>query len=202
MEGLVQMLNKKSSTNFENLQELKKAMGIKPIVVIGMMASGKTTVAKELAKLSELKHIDLDEEIVKSQGASISEIFEQKGEEYFRELESKILKQIFEQNPSSIVLSVGGGTPSFFDNMEFINDHGFSFYLNVTQENIIDRLLNNQSQDVRPMIDITSPTKLINKIYKLYDERFDSYLKAQFFINGNEEPAIVAEKIWIMAERL
>jgi shikimate kinase len=199
MEGLVQMLNKKSSTNFENLQELKKAM-TKPIVLLGMMGSGKSTVAKELSRITEFRHIDIDEQIEIAEGMAVSEIFASKGEEYFRELESRILKEVVEANPSSVIISLGGGAPCFFDNMDFINQKCMSFFLNANHDTIIQRLLNPDEQAKRPLLGETQ-TKLINAIYKIYDDRFDSYLKAQFFINGNEEPAIAADKIWVMAQR-
>ena len=93
------------------------------VVLVGMMGSGKTTVGKKLANILNLKNFDSDNEIEKSAGMTISEIFDKYGEQYFREVERKIIEKIFAMN-SNFVLSVGGGA---FSNTSFIPHIGFNF---------------------------------------------------------------------------
>lgn len=90
----------------------------KPIFLIGYMGSGKTTLAKKLASKLELPFIDTDDEIVKEIGMSITEYFQLHGEEKFRELERKQLLKTAQQNA---IVSTGGGSPCFFDNMQWID---------------------------------------------------------------------------------
>ena len=87
--------------------------------IVGYMASGKSTFGKELAKDKGLPFLDLDESVESREGRSISEIFAKEGEEYFRKREREILHEICNE-ADEFVLATGGGTPCFFDNMDYI----------------------------------------------------------------------------------
>ena len=89
------------------------------IILIGYMGSGKSTIAKLLSKSINYEFLDLDEIIEKEQNASVSRIFEQKGEVFFRKLEHQVLKRIL-QSESNMILSLGGGTPCFTNNQELL----------------------------------------------------------------------------------
>lgn len=109
----------------------------KPIFLIGFMGSGKTTWGKKLANRLQKQFVDLDQLIVQQVGMSIPEYFERYGEEQFRIVESKILKE--QLNPDTII-STGGGSPCYFDNMDWINSHGLSVYLSLSPKALFTRL--------------------------------------------------------------
>jgi shikimate kinase len=113
------------------------------------MGSGKSTLAKKMAKKLNRSFYDLDHEIEKVVGLTVSQMFDQNGENYFRGLESKVLKEILENN-ELIVLSVGGGTPCFYDNMQLINNSGVSVYLKYNAGILTSRLMNAKVK--RPLI--------------------------------------------------
>src|SRR5438874_1229377 len=105
------------------------------IFLIGMPGSGKTTTGKLLAEKLKLTFVDLDMEIEKSEGRSINQIFEKRKENYFREVESMILKK-FCSSSESFVMSTGGGAPCFFNNIKQMNDSGKTIFLDVPAKEI------------------------------------------------------------------
>ncbi|MCX2741982.1 shikimate kinase [Pontibacter anaerobius] len=131
------------------------------IFLIGMMGSGKTTLGRQLAQRIGYTFVDLDEYIVRQQGQSIAQIFERQGQEHFRKLERQALEEVVQQYEQAVV-STGGGAPCFFNNIDFINLHGESFYLKVPVEQLLQRLLD-QGQAERPLLAGKSPAEL--KVY-------------------------------------
>ncbi|MFK7806317.1 MAG: shikimate kinase [Saprospiraceae bacterium] len=118
------------------------------VYLIGYMASGKTTIGRLLAKKMEIPFYDLDEQIEKQQGKSVSDIFAKEGEEHFRKLESETLRSV--SSSANSIVSCGGGTFCKVENREWIKNQGISVYLEVTLENIFVRLSNNAT--TRPII--------------------------------------------------
>ena len=98
---------------------------MKRVFLVGYMGAGKTTVGKELAKLAGLSFIDLDFYIEGRYHKAVSQIFAERGEEAFREIERNMLHEVAEFE--DVLISTGGGAPCFFDNMEFMNASGISF---------------------------------------------------------------------------
>jgi shikimate kinase len=145
------------------------------IFLIGLPGSGKSTIASELCQLLNYKLIDTDEEISKKEKSSIEEIFSTKGESYFREAERDTLRLVIKNENS--VISTGGGTPCFFDNMETINKHGISIFLNVPLEEITTRLLAHPNKN-RPLILGKSPEQLMEFLKEKMKERKPYYEKA------------------------
>lgn len=121
------------------------------VVLIGYMASGKSTVGVELSKKINYDFIDLDDFIEKKENKSINAIFEAKGEIYFRKIEHLYLKEILETK-DDIVLSLGGGTPCYANNMSLIKQNGniSSFYLKAKISTIAERL--NNEKHTRPLV--------------------------------------------------
>jgi len=120
------------------------------ITLLGYMGSGKSTIGVQLAAVLDFKFIDLDEFIEEKEQLKVKEIFKTKGEIYFRKIESLYLKEIIEQN-SNIVLSVGGGTPCYSDNINLINsENSKSIYLKLTPKSLSSRLFLQKAQ--RPLI--------------------------------------------------
>ena len=118
------------------------------IFLTGFMGSGKTSFGKKLAKHLMFDFYDLDNEVEKQESLSVSTIFNQNGEEYFRQIERDCLKQIITKN--NFVLATGGGTPYYFNNMDLINKAGLSIYLYMNSKAILNRLQNSKSE--RPLI--------------------------------------------------
>ena len=102
------------------------------IFLIGYMGAGKTTLGAALAKATGMSFIDLDLFIEQRFRKSISQIFAEKGEEEFRRIEQRMLHEVAEFE--DVVISAGGGTPCFFDNMEYMNRQGMTVYLKATPE--------------------------------------------------------------------
>ena len=106
------------------------------IALIGFMGSGKTTVGKALARALEMKFVDIDKEIVNLEKRTVAEIFEQDGEEYFREIERKIIDK--ESKDNNIVISTGGGVIIDNANIKKLKESSFVVYLNCDIDCIYD----------------------------------------------------------------
>jgi shikimate kinase len=157
------------------------------IFLIGLPGSGKTTLGKELAVLLGLPFIDLDAEIEREAGTTISRIFELHGEAKFRELESDVLRRWCDK-PDGFVMATGGGAPSFKDNLDIINRSGISIFLDVPVEVITERI-RRDGQLERPLLASLPPVQLNEKIEGLRNARISFYQKAQFIFSGNETTA-------------
>ncbi len=149
------------------------------IVIIGYMASGKTTIGKQLAKAIEYPFIDLDIYISNKEQLSIPELFEQKGELYFRNLEIRYLKELLDKN-ESFVLSVGGGTPCLTGVMALINKNSFSIYLQASIQTLAERLAPKEVE--RPLLTHISDDFLQEYIAMHLFERHPFYEKASISI--------------------
>ena len=144
------------------------------LVLIGMMGVGKSTVGKRLAKKLKLKFIDIDEIIEKKEKKTIKEIFEIKGENYFRKIEKKITIEVLKKD--NFVIALGGGAfmnPSIRKEAE---SSAMSFWLDLKLESLIMRLKNVKK---RPLL---NQNNLKNSINKFYSERKKIYSKSNFRI--------------------
>ena len=162
------------------------------IVLLGYMASGKSAIGKMLSKKLNLLFIDLDNYIEESEKKSITDIFEQKGEIYFRKIEGVYLKQLFELKKDCII-SLGGGTPCYGNNMDVITENAQSFYLKASINTIFDRLKNETSQ--RPLVSTIGINNLKEFIAKHLFERSIYYDNASATIVVDDKPVdkIVSE---------
>ncbi len=148
---------------------------MKRIFLIGFMGSGKSTIGKKLAAKLAYDFIDMDAYIEQQEGRTVSDIFKTDGEVYFRELEQRVLKSLCSME--KVVVSTGGGTPCFFDNMEVMNEAGYSVYLNLEVEKIIGRLKNGLEK--RPLLADLSPSELEKEIKERLKVRESFYNKAR-----------------------
>ena len=150
------------------------------IFLIGFMGCGKSTIGKKLAKTLSCKFIDLDKYIEGKTGKSIQQIFKEKGEKYFRVLETESLMEICKSD--NLVIATGGGTPCFFDNMQRILDKGICIYLKMEANNLVKRLSKEKSK--RPLIENLTEKYLVNFIRKKLVEREVFYNKANHIIQA------------------
>ncbi len=152
-----------------------------------MPASGKSTLGKELAKLLELQFIDLDVEIEKKEAMTISEIFSKGGEDYFRKVEKNNLFNIIDSE-TSFVISTGGGTPCYEENMIKMIKNGTVVFLDVPVEELLERL-RNQDLTSRPKL---SQPDLESILAATIKSRRVHYQRAHYTIQGN---VITAQQI-------
>lgn len=148
------------------------------IILLGYMGSGKSAVGKFLAQETGFSFIDLDEYIEQKEQKTIAEIFAQKGEIYFRKLETKYLDKIL-NNTSNAILSLGGGTPCFGDNMNLIKGYSNwkSIYLKTSINELSNRLFDERNK--RPLIAHNSTKEQLSEfIAKHLFERSIYYNKA------------------------
>lgn len=159
------------------------------IILIGFMGSGKTHWGLQVAHRLQLPFFDLDEEVVKAEDKSVADIFADSGEEYFRQLEKQTMEKLVEEN-ESMVLSCGGGTPCFFNNIDFMKKVGIVVWLNTHVDVILQRLLKEKAK--RPLIkDIDDEglrTYIIRKLNerRMYYEQADVVLDKEDAISMND----------------
>jgi len=170
------------------------------IVLIGFMGSGKTTVGKLLAKAINLEFIDMDSFIEKEQKSTIKEIFSNKGEAYFRKLESKALSKIL-SNSKKKVISTGGGAPCFLNNMEIIKSNSISVYLKVGSQRLVERLIQDTQ---RPLIQNKTDKELLTFVKDTLRERQKDYSQADITVRAIDSPDSLTERItkFILKENL
>jgi shikimate kinase len=158
------------------------------IYLIGMMGSGKSTLGKSLSEKIQKPFIDLDSEIEKATGKSITEIFDIDGEEQFRKMETKQLKQYSES-----IVACGGGIVLNNANRKFINENGIAILLLATMEQLAQRL---SSSNNRPLL---ADDNMEEALTKLWLERLIDYLDtANFTIETDEKnPEQLTEEILV-----
>ncbi len=150
------------------------------IFLIGFMGSGKTHWGTRIAEKLQVPFYDLDAVIVNSEGMSISEIFANKGEEYFRYMEKQTLEDLVTRE-ENFVLSAGGGTPCFFNNIEFMKRNGKVLWLNTSLEALNQRLLKEKVS--RPLLRTISEAGLRAYIIRKLSERKIYYEQADLMVH-------------------
>ena len=163
------------------------------ISLIGYMGSGKSHIAKLLSDKLGIKLIDLDKEISKKNKMTIAEMFQKKGEIFFRRQERALLEEIV-ATEDSCILSLGGGTPAYYNNMELINQNSESIFLRTSVKNLTERLLKQKHK--RPLIANISDQDLPEFIAKHLFERNIFYNKAKYTVNTDDKtPEMVVEEL-------
>jgi|JI10StandDraft_1071094.scaffolds.fasta_scaffold01539_15 shikimate kinase len=152
------------------------------IFLIGLPGCGKSTVGKQLARHLNVSFIDLDQEIEKSVGLPVREIFKKYGESFFRKQESETLGTLSETE-TDFVMATGGGAPVFHDNMKFMNATGKTVFLDVPTREITNRILQSNKEE-RPLLASLAPDELKDKIEFLRSQRISFYSQAQVTLTG------------------
>lgn len=161
------------------------------IYLIGFMGSGKTYTGEQLARLLNRPFIDLDNWIEQQAGHTIRYIFEQQGEVHFREAEAKAIRQMADQ--PAAVIATGGGTPCFHQNMEWMNTHGLTIYLDTPVEVLLQRLKHGRAH--RPLIRNMSEDALQEYIASKLKERNYYYRQASIVYTQQTGQEPVAEDL-------
>jgi shikimate kinase len=153
------------------------------IFLIGLPGSGKTTLGKQLASRLKLPFIDLDKEIERMMNLPIKDIFKKHGQELFRSTEQKLLHQLTEYS-TDFVMATGGGTPVFFYNMDYMNGHGHTIFLDVTASEIAKRILKTKIEE-RPLLGGAHPHELKDQIEFMRSQRIAIYKQSKFCLSSN-----------------
>ena len=148
------------------------------IYLVGFMGSGKSTLGQAVAIHYQVPFFDTDTEIEIKEGLSIPDIFIDKGEYYFRDLENEFLKSTASIDKS--IISTGGGLPCHHDNMDWILQHGISIYLDWPLDTLKKRLLDEQTS--RPMLANFSKEERKQQIESLFSQRLPFYEKSAITI--------------------
>lgn len=149
------------------------------IILIGYMGAGKTTVGKALARELGLPFYDLDWYIEERFRRTIPQIFAEKGEEGFRRIEQHVLHEVAEFE--DLVISSGGGTPCFFDNMEYMNRQAMTVYLKATPETLFQHLKMGKTE--RPLLKGKTDEELIDFIRSSLATREPFYSRARYTLD-------------------
>ena len=150
-----------------------------PIVLIGLMGAGKTSVGKCLAQRLDLRFIDADDEIVKAAGCTIPEIFDVYGEKAFRDVEERIIERLIGEG--QIVLATGGGAYMASSTRSYIKTHAISVWLRADLRTLVDRTSRRRS---RPLLNAGSPAKILKD---LIDIRYPIYGDANIIVDTGHE---------------
>ncbi|MCH5202853.1 MAG: shikimate kinase [Oscillospiraceae bacterium] len=160
----------------------------KNLILCGFMGCGKTTVGENLRKKSGMNLIDTDTYIEKTQGMTISEIFEKYGEDYFRDLEHEVCKELSQKR--GIIISTGGGALTFQRNVDVLKSTGTVVLIDVPLEVLKERLKNDTT---RPLLQQPNKDEAMKA---LYEKRMPLYKSAaDIVIDGNNSPLQVALNI-------
>lgn len=151
------------------------------IILIGYMGAGKTTVGKALAAELGLRFYDLDWYIESRMRKTVAQLFAELGEEGFRRIERNMLHEVAEFE--GVLISCGGGTPCFYDNMQYINQQGLTLYLKASPEVLYKHL--KMGKSVRPLLLNKTPEEVQRFISEQLKAREQFYTRAQFTLDVN-----------------
>ena len=161
---------------------------MKNIILTGFMGTGKTAVGRELSRILDMKLIDVDTEIEKSEKITINDIFKQFGEPRFREIETDMIRKLSESK--NTIISTGGGAVLKQENMDILRKNGVIVCLTASPETIFKRTSTNND---RPLLQVENPLKKINELLNF---RKPFYEKADVMIDTEGKPPLqIADEI-------
>ena len=163
---------------------------MKNVYLIGFMGAGKSTIARGLSEEYGLKHMEMDEQIEKEEGMKISEIFELKGEAYFREKETKLLEYCTAF--SDLVVSCGGGVPMRTENVLEMKKNGHVVWLNVSSETVYKRVKNTHH---RPLLEGNMNVSYIEELLNKRRPKYEAAADVVVFADGKSIQEICREII-------
>lgn len=164
-------------------------INMKNIVIVGFMCSGKSTVGRKLAKKINYKFIDTDQWISNEMNLSIDEIFDKKGEDYFRGLETNTVKH-FSENLTNAVLSTGGGLSIRKENLTYLKEIGTIVYLKVSKNSVLKRLNPNI---VRPLLEQEDREEIIEDMLNIRNPIYNDIADIVIDTNNKSIDTVVNE---------
>ena len=161
-------------------QDTQRILHGRSIVLIGLMGAGKTTVGRRLAQRLDLQFADADQEIEQAAGKTIPEIFEDHGEEHFRDGERRVIARLLESGQQ--VIATGGGAYMNEDTRQNINDNAVSVWLRADFNLLMKRV---RRRSHRPLLQTADPDAVMRR---LIDERYPVYSQAQVVVDSRDVP--------------
>src|SRR6266487_2176578 len=152
------------------------------IFLLGMMGSGKSYWAQRIAEKTNMDWIDLDQQIEKDTSLTIKEIFAANGEDFFRDKERDALHKLSQYD--NLIIATGGGAPCFHNNMQWMNQHGITIWIDEPVKVLAERLKKEKEQ--RPLIKDLSDEELHEFLSRKLAERSPFYLQAQYYLQGSD----------------
>jgi shikimate kinase len=153
------------------------------IFLVGLPASGKTTLGKKLARFLNYEFLDTDDLIKQRERVTIEDIFDKRGEDAFRTIEKEILETVIHLKDK--VISTGGGMPCFHGNMDRMNEYGTTIFLDVPVKDLLMRL-GNDGKENRPLTRGKNEVELYQFLENKYKERSPFYKRAKIILEGNK----------------
>lgn len=153
------------------------------IFIVGYMASGKTTFGEALSRKLKVPFVDLDQYIEKKEGMPVIDIFREKGETGFREIEKDMLRRVAEEYDRAVI-ACGGGTPCNFDNMEFMNAQGLTIFLETSTPVLISRLQEENAS--RPLMAGKTNEEVEEQVLSQLCQRLPRYMEAKLKWHGDD----------------
>ncbi len=172
---------------------------MRKIILLGYMGCGKSTIAIRLSNITNIPYVDLDKSIEERTNLSINEIFEQRGEIYFRKLEREVFIELLNA-PENLIIGLGGGTPCYANNHELLKGANIlSIYLKASVDTLFERLVSNKSK--RPLIADKSDDEMKEFIAKHLFDRSFYYNQAQYklSIDGRTKDETTQDILAILA---
>lgn len=167
---------------------------MKNVILIGFMGAGKTAVGNRLSKKLGLDYIDTDQYIEEKEGMSISDIFAQKGEEYFRMLETSVIKELM-QLEKPTVFSTGGGMPLREENAKLLKELGIVIYLKAEADTIYARV---KGDTKRPLLQCDDPKKKIMDLLKERNPKYEAAGNYAVIVDGKDIQTVAQEVIKLL----
>ncbi len=152
------------------------------IYIIGYMCSGKSSISRKLAARLGYESFDTDDLFEERYHICVQDFFEKYGEDYFRKFESEILKKTGEMH--KVVVSTGGGTPCFFDNMQWMKENGTTIFVRVSPTTSFHRIMNAKRK--RPLVYGKTEEELRQYVENHYNSRLPIYEQANFIVKGED----------------
>ena len=152
------------------------------IYIVGYMGAGKTTAARRLAQCLGWEVVDTDALFEEKYKISVNDFFNKYDEPLYRKLESEVLKST--ESLENVVVSTGGGTACYFDNMEWMNQHGLTVFLRISPKAAVDRVIH--SRHKRPLVEGKSEEELIEFVNSHYASRLPFYELAQITVKSED----------------
>ncbi|RYY39899.1 MAG: shikimate kinase [Chitinophagaceae bacterium] len=176
-------MNVHAQNNKSDLSAPLGGQGAVRLFLVGFMGCGKTYWGRKLAPALGLPFIDLDEKIEEAAGKPISQIFAEEGEEYFRKLERDTLHALAEGN-ESFVMATGGGTPCFYNNIDYMKQVGRTIWINCSIDCLHARLLT--ERDKRPLVRDLGEDQLRAYIFRKFGDRRIFYQQADVAVETDD----------------
>ena len=152
------------------------------IYIVGYMGAGKTTAARRLAQRLGWEVADTDALFEEKYKSSVCDFFNKYDEPLYRKLESEVLKET--ENLENVVVSTGGGTACYFDNIDWMNQHGLTVFLRISEKAVVNRLLHAKRK--RPLAEGKSETELTAFVNQHYSSRLPFYEQAKITVTAED----------------